>query len=88
MSRSIPLDGILALLFLAIAIVLRLRIPLFASSIIEVLSLLWLAKVNLMRGKKRLLTAGKGPQILFRTRRDECFHEVAFAAGALRRNRL
>ncbi len=26
---------------------------------------LWLAKVSLMRGKKRLLTAGKGPQILW-----------------------
>jgi len=40
MSRSIPVDGILALLFLVIAIVLRLRIPLFASSTVEVLSLL------------------------------------------------
>lgn len=40
MNRSIPIDGILALVFLAIAVLLRLRIPLFTSSAIEVLSLL------------------------------------------------
>jgi hypothetical protein len=26
---------------------------------------LWVAKVNLLRGKRRLLTAGNGPQILW-----------------------